>query len=388
MEGFRSAAVFLAFPLAGQTGWARALDDVLKEKGVITEEDFREVTAARPIEYRIGKGFTFTSPDGRFQLSIGGRGQFQYQYLDKDDANGPVQDTSVFRIRRFKAFMGGHAFTQDLTYRVQVDLAKSGTAQMLEEAWINYRFIEEAQVKAGQYKVPFARQELTSDGALQFVDRSNAVDSFKPSYDIGATVRGSAIGGKLTYDAGIFNGSGQSATRTTNSGAVAARVVFNPFGEMRYSEPDLENSLRPLLSVGANDFANTLKRNGHSTFLDITTATPPYAGAKGWFGKDAANTSDLRQHGTGRRRHVRVRRRIQAARLLRAGGVFRWKGRRKTNGRSAHARGYYAQAGYFLLPKRLEAAARYSCVDPTGTRRGTSRWRSRVRFRTISGGTT
>lgn len=60
-----------------------------KEEGVITEADFREVTAARPVAYQLGKGFAFTSPEGKFQLSLGGKGQFQYRYLDKDDANGP-----------------------------------------------------------------------------------------------------------------------------------------------------------------------------------------------------------------------------------------------------------------------------------------------------------
>ena len=285
------AAGVLAFLLMGQAGFAKTLEEVLKEKGVITEADFKEVTAAKPMAYQPGKGFTFTSPDARFQLSLGGRGQFQYQYLDKDDVNGAAQEVSLWRIRRFKVYMGGYAFTKNLTYRVQADLAKSGTAQMLDDAWINYRFVDEAQLQAGQFKMPFSRGELTSDGALQFVDRANAVDAFKPSYDIGAMVQGKTAGGKLAYNAGLFNGTGQSGTRTTNSGAWAARVVFNPFGEMPYSEADLENTPNPLLSVGANYFANTLKRNANATFLDTTTSTPPYAGTAGWLGKAAANTA-------------------------------------------------------------------------------------------------
>jgi hypothetical protein len=45
--------------------------------------------------------------------------------------------------------MGGYAFTGDLTYRVQADLTKSNTAQLLDDAWINYRFADEAQAQAG-----------------------------------------------------------------------------------------------------------------------------------------------------------------------------------------------------------------------------------------------
>jgi phosphate-selective porin OprO/OprP len=364
MKRLLFAAGVLAFLLMGQAGFAKTLEEVLKEKGVITEADFKEVTAAKPVAYQPGKGFTFTSPDARFQLSLGGRGQFQYQYLDKDDVNGPVQETSVWRIRRFKVYMGGYAFTKDLTYRVQADLAKSGTAQMLDDAWINYRFTDAVQIQAGQFKIPFSRQELTSDGALQFVDRANAVDAFKPSYDVGTMVQGKVAGGVLAWNAGLFNGTGQSGTRTTNSGAWAARVIFNPFGEMRYSEADLENTPSPLLSLGAGYFANTLKRNANSTFLDTTTSTPPYAGTAGWLGKAAANTAifdntervDVGTYGFD--------------------AVFKWRGfsaqgeyfggkaEGQNRGRTVHSRGYYGQAGYFLLPKKLEVAARYSSVDP------------------------
>ena len=364
MKRLMLAAGILAILLTCQAGSAKTLEEVLKEKGVITEADFKEVAASKPVAYQLGKGFTFTSPDRKFQLSLGGRGQFQYQYVDKDDVNGPAQNTSVWKIRRFKVYMGGYAFTQDLTYRVQLDLTKSGTAQMMDDAWINYRFVDEAQLQAGQFKIPFSRGELTSDGALQFVDRANAVDAFKPSYDIGMMVQGKTAGGKLAYNAGLFNGTGQSGTRTTNSGAWAARLVFNPFGEMRYSEADLENTPSPLLSIGAGYFANTLKRNGNATFLDTTTSTPPYAGTSGWLGKDASNTAifdntervDVGTYG------------FDAAFKWRGfsaqGEYFGGKAEGQTQGRTVNSRGYYGQAGYFLLPKKLEVAARYSCVDP------------------------
>jgi phosphate-selective porin OprO/OprP len=356
----------LAFLLVGKAGLAKTLEEVLKEKGVITEADFKEVTGGKPLAYQIGKGFTFTSPDARFQLSLGGRGQFYYQYLDRDDVNGSANEVSTYRVRRFKAYMSGYAYTKNLTYRVQVDLAKS--TQILDDGWINYRFVDEAQLQAGQFKMPFSRGELTSDGALQFVDRANAVDAFKPSYDVGAMLQGKTAGGKLAYNAGLFNGTGQGGTRTTNSGAWAARVMFSPFGEMPYNEPDLANTPNPLLSVGANYFANTLKRTANSGFLDATTSTPPYAGTSGWLGKAAANTTifdntervDVGTYG------------FDAAFKWRGfsaqGEYFGGKAEGQGRGREVNARGYYGQAGYFLMPKRLEVAARYSSVDPNRDR--------------------
>jgi len=57
----------------GQTGAvsAKSLEDVLKEKGVITEEDYKEVVKSSPIKYKLGEGFNFTSADGKFSGSIG-----------------------------------------------------------------------------------------------------------------------------------------------------------------------------------------------------------------------------------------------------------------------------------------------------------------------------
>jgi phosphate-selective porin OprO/OprP len=364
MKRLMLAAGLLAVLLTCRPGWTRTLEEVLKEKGVITEADFKEVAGSKPVAYQPGKGFTFTSSDGKFQLSLAGRGQFQYQYVDKDDVNGVAQETSVWRIRRFKVSMGGYAFTPDLTYRVQMDLAKSGTAQMLDDAWINYRFADAAQIQAGQFKMPFSRQELTSDGALQFVDRANAVDAFKPSYDVGAMVQGKVAGGMLAWNAGLFNGTGQSGTRTTNSGAWAARLVFNLFGEVRYSEPDLENTPKPLLSLGADYFANTLKRNGNATFLDTSSTVPAYAGTSGWLGKAAANTAifdntervDVGTYGFDAAFRWRG--------LSAQGEYFGGKAEGRNQGRTVHSRGYYGQAGYFLLPKKLEVAGRYSSVDP------------------------
>ena len=95
MKRLMLAAGLLAVLLTCRPGWTRTLEEVLKEKGVITEADFKEVAGSKPVTYKPGKGFTFTSSDGKFQLSLAGRGQFQYQFLDKDDVNGPAQDTSV-----------------------------------------------------------------------------------------------------------------------------------------------------------------------------------------------------------------------------------------------------------------------------------------------------
>ncbi len=51
-------AVLGACFMAVQGVEAKTLEDVLKEKGVITEADYKEVTKVKPYDYKLGKGFT------------------------------------------------------------------------------------------------------------------------------------------------------------------------------------------------------------------------------------------------------------------------------------------------------------------------------------------
>jgi phosphate-selective porin OprO/OprP len=345
--------------LAVGTAEAKTLEELLKEKGVITEADYKEVIKAKAVDYKPGNGFTFNSSDGNFQLSVGGRIQPRYTYTDAEAAAGSAQDVSEWRVRRTKLYFGGYAYSRDLTYRVQLALENGGNAKILDDAYWSYRFGEEVRLQAGQFKIPFARQEITSDGALQFVDRANAVDAFKPSYDFGAMFHGKIAGGLFAYNAGVFGGTGQSTVRTTNNNALAARLAVNPLGEMSYSEADLERNAKPLVSIGAGYFVNTLKRSATAVFESVT---PSYAASAGWLGKgaalfDAAEKVDIDSFG--------VDIAFKWAGLSAQGEYFYGHAEGQKTGKTLNARGMYAQAGYFLLPGRVEVAARYSYVDPS-----------------------
>ena len=213
-----AAAVALAATLAGHNAFAKTLEDILREKGVITEEDYRAVTKSRPLDYKLGKGFTFTAPDEKFQLSLGARLQSRYTFTDNETG----QDASEFRVRRMKLFLSGYAYTKDLTYKLQVNFADS--SKTFEDAWLNYRLRDEAQVLFGQEKVQFARQEITSSGALQFVDRANATDTFKVGRDTGLMLHGKVAKGLLNYNLGVYGGVGQNTLRSTNNNAQIGRA--------------------------------------------------------------------------------------------------------------------------------------------------------------------
>jgi len=354
------AVAVLAATLLGQSAGAQTLEDVLKEKGVITEQDYKAITKSKPLDYKPGKGYTLTAPNEKFQLTMGGRLQTRYSFTDGDD-NALTPDASKWEVKRMKFWLNGFAYTKDLTYLLQVDFTQGGSSKLLDHAYFNYRLRDEVQILAGQTKVPFGRQWLNSSGGQQFVDRSAASDTFRPGYDTGLKLSGDLFGGLSTYELGVYGGAGQSIGRASNGSntttAFAARVTANPFGKMPYSESDLDNSTKPLLSIGANYYGNTLKKTAAAIF---ETNNITLAGNTGWLGAgrtsfNATEKVDVDNYG------------VDAA--------FKWHGLYAlgeylyghadgdTSGNTLRAHGFYTQAGYCVIPKTLELALRYSFVD-------------------------
>jgi phosphate-selective porin OprO and OprP len=239
---------------------AKTLEELLLEKGAITEEEYKqliqkETSETKPVSYRVGRGFTFTSDDENFQLSLGGRLQARYTFFDYDVRD----DVSQFRIQRMKIWFSGYAYTKDLTYLLQLDAVNSDDDRFIDHAYLNYKFIPEANLLAGQTKVPFGRQWLTSSGAQSFVDRADVSNFFRPGYDIGLKFHGKFADGLLNYDIGGYNGRGQGITNNDNNHALGFRLMVNPLGEMLYGESDFDSSEKPLVSIGGNYYYNRVQ---------------------------------------------------------------------------------------------------------------------------------
>ena len=61
--------------------------------------------------------------------------------------------------------------------------------------FLNYRRFNEAEFRAGKFKVPFGRDQLTSVFANSFISRSLIGAQLTPGRDIGAMVHGRLAGG-------------------------------------------------------------------------------------------------------------------------------------------------------------------------------------------------
>ena len=311
---------------------------------------------ARPtIQYVEGRGVVFRTPDNLFEASLGFNLQVRFTHFDLDAAAGGV-DADEFRVRRFKLVLSGFALDPRLTWRLQADFA-APSARLFDDGWLNWKFSDAASIQGGQYKTPFSRQELYNDGVIQFPERALATDAFKPSRDVGVMLAGSFWKNHLAYQAGVFGGDGQNTLRATDHVMPMLRLVWNVFGDMGQGEADVQNHQDAAFSLGAAGFHNTLKKSTDTGFEAIVLN---YTAATGWLGKNAklfTTGEDVS---------------IQEGGLE---GQFKWHGLSvqgeyyvgqalgKDSRIKLYAYGYYGQAGFFILPCKLDVAARYSLVD-------------------------
>lgn len=272
------------------------------------------------------------------ELSISNRVQIRYTQEMPEVGD----DVGSFRIRRAKTKFEGWVYDKNLTYELQLNWPD--TANPLEDAAINYDFTggkKAFQLKAGQYKVPFGRQELTSSGSQQFVDRGNDYGRFARGRDIGLQLWGQPAGGKIDWRVGVFNGNGRTTSRNDNDELqLNARLTFQPFGDVKYSEGDFESTDKPLLAIAASYESNERP-------VAAAGSTPAHDNDREIVGVDA---------------------------------VFKFKGfsiyaenfestNDRTNNVSDFDESYLiAQAGYFVIPKKLELAVRFANLDPNKDR--------------------
>lgn len=251
-------------------------------------------------------------------------------------------DVGSFRIRRMKTKFEGWAYTKDLTYELQLNWPD--TANPLEDAVINYDFTKSKktfQLKAGQYKVPFGRQELTSSGSQEFVDRSIVSARFARGRDIGAQVWGLPSAGKLDWRVGIFNGNGRTVTRNDNDKyQTNARVTWQPFGDVKYSEGDFDSTDKLLFAL-AGQYENNERP------VAAAGSTPAHSVEKEIFGGDVV---------------------VKYKGLFLFAEYFDATNDRTAGLSSFDDAGLNAQIGYFVIRNKLEFALRWAEIDPNKDR--------------------
>jgi hypothetical protein len=219
-----------------------------------------EPTAVAKRRFEPGSGLTFTSTDGRFELTTKLRGQFRWT-LDHEGASGSTLQS--LQIRRARLQFTGHAFGEHNAFKVELgfsprdlnlDVDGSRTTPLLDW-YVDFTHLRDLSLRIGQFKVPYSRQRVVSSGDLQLVDRSIANNEFNLDRDIGLDLHSEDFLGleRLRYHVGAYLGEGRDQFElSTFEMMYIGRVEVLPMGMFEdYEEADLERGSKPRLSLGA-----------------------------------------------------------------------------------------------------------------------------------------
>jgi len=184
------------------------------------------------------------------------------------------------------------------------------TRSIMKDMFVAFDGIPHHEVKLGQYKIPLTEEGFRSSALIDTIERSYIARTYSDVRDDGVMTLGNWK--YLDYQAGIFNGQGPNKFDTKDQKDVVARIVLKPF-------PD-------------NDYLKGFQV-GSSGYYRVNTST---------FAKKKRLGAEAKYEY----------------------GPFSVKGEYLTAQDAAvPAEGWYAQLGYFFLP-RWQGIAKVEGFDP------------------------
>jgi len=141
--------------------------------------------------------------------------------------SGVETEEGLFDMNRRRVGIQG-TFLRHFEYELERELRQK---RVWRDAFVNFRYVDNVQIRAGKFKIPFSQEQLTGPTDLDFISRAKATDSLSPARDVGVTVHGRVGRRAIGYDVGVFRHDGENARFSFNPGAertVAARVTARP----------------------------------------------------------------------------------------------------------------------------------------------------------------
>jgi hypothetical protein len=331
-------------------------------------------------------------------------------------ANRSEGEATTFSLRRARLYFMGHLFNPDFKYFIQLrgetaeNSQSPGFLQLFD--WnLTTTHVPWANLQFGQYKVFFNRAQINSTASMQFAERAMVMDAFTASgldrRDIGLTLMNDEELYPVNYYIGVFNGTGPNFNRLgvfnsedpggasgttqrninanarldTGNVMVAGRLMWNVMGRPGYGEGDLIYSETPQMAVGAGYAYNpSINTSTNNNFIGIDLANLNYRRQLATFGNGRQLGWGVVDYSTWAADYVFKYRGFSFQTEYYFKNVIRHdKGRpqictavtgstctafTETPGLLGNAQGWYAQSGYYLIPQKLELAARYAWWDP------------------------
>lgn len=317
-----------------------------------------------------GDHFFIGSEDGNFEMEFMGHVQVRYIYNQNDDparVGETREDQEGFQIPRAKFGVYGHIYDPALTYglRLAADAgvdtrSPGGNANAgvddgdaeLEEAFFGYEFAEGWQVKGGQFKGPFLREELVYSAHQLAAERSLVNDIFTIDYTQGlqasyespmwraaAMIHDGSYAANTDFDAGPGLGSAGVEAEFALAGRAEVLVAgdWEQFEDFQAWSGD---SLGVMVGAGA-DYENAEHQTAATPAdvlkwtVDASVEVPEMAGFNA-FGALMGRHTDANDFGT-----------------------------------DVDQYGAVVQAGVFVIPDRMDAFGRWEWLDTDGQFAGT-----------------
>jgi phosphate-selective porin len=273
-------------------------------------------------------------------------GDFAEQFEFKIEGDFEQSDAAITALRSVNVVTGE---TTTVTNSNRVEF--SGT-----DIFINWHKIPEINLKVGQWKAPFGLEQITPDSTLFTIERSLPTGALTPERQIGAMLWGKPLTNILpdqkdlvTYYAGMFNGNGRNFNNNDNNEFMyVGRLELQAFkGKLMGQEASLKIGGDYLFSrdeTGTNiSPALNLKVNPDGSLTSFTLTSPDERHAYSFDAWLKVGPFDLIAEYLDE--HVRPRG---------AAPTFS----------KFEANGFYVQASYFLLPKKLQALVKWEHLNP------------------------
>jgi phosphate-selective porin OprO/OprP len=215
-----------------------------------TAENLANSAAAAP-----NNGLRFLWRGGRpsvragqwFRADFSVRFQHDFRTFDPEVSG---DEGEVANLRRFRVGVSGY-ITRSLEYKVERDLRNEvanlfnlrarETNALWRDVYGNIRYFRRAQIRVGQFKIPFGMDQLhyASDGELAM--RSLIGNFLAPGRDLGIMLHGRLSDSRITYQAGLFLSDGWRAHLEDRSRSgertLAGRVTLPPLSFIALPKP-------------------------------------------------------------------------------------------------------------------------------------------------------
>ena len=276
------------------------------------------------------------------ELKLGGYLQAQAEFGDEGDARwtgNAVNDR--FYLRRARLNATG-LFLEHVDFRLEVDFAGSlgeatGMRAQLTDGWANWNYYNFANIKVGQFFPVFGWEKRLSPTRLQAIEYSLAGDRLLPDRQLGVQLWGAFLEKRMSYAFGMFNGNNLNNNWNDNENfMLVPRLEGVPLRGEFFGQP-ARWSL-----AGAAYYSDDNR-------LPLTPDLGTHAGTNLFAGRRTAAAADTQ---------------------LQIGPFDLWAEFLFTEydpdgpADTFSAQGWYILAGYYVVPKELQALVKYEQFDP------------------------